>query len=252
MDCRKTTSLLLICFSFILGCKKDKCEDTINEAYVYPLEAAKGKPSEERIQMFKIPDQILHCLSTEALVKSCFDYPEFYLVWTNNNLQKGFDQLNSKCNGFDELWKRSDKIQVLYSLYQQKNLERGNWDSYTDLENGLYLADIVNVELVISQFKILNELSVAEKIKLFELVLENQKKKVDLIQYWGSVGLQTSVAILGRIMYLDKYQPMVEEYNNNEMVFLSVAEILILDYHVVNKIMSLSEDYLRILKSKQK
>jgi hypothetical protein len=252
MDYRNITSLLL-CFSiFILGCKKDKCEDTINQAYVYPVEAAKGKPSEERIQMFKIPETVLHCLSTEALVKSCLDYPEFGLIWAYNSLQQGFDQVSNRCNGFDELWRRSDKFQVLYSLYQKKNPDRENWNSYTDLENGIYLSDIVNVELIISQHKILHELSVSEKIILFQLVLENQKKKVDLIKYWGVVGMETSCAILGRIMYLDKYQPMVEEYNNNEMVFLSVAEILILDYQVVNKIMSLSEDYLKILKSKQK
>lgn len=250
MGYRKNISLLLCFFFFVMGCKKEECECTIDQAYVYPVEAAKGKPSEVRIEMFKIPDPILHCLSTEALVKTCLDYPEFGVIWSYNSLQQGFDQVSNRCNGFDELWRRSDKFQVLYSLYLQKNPDRGNWNSFTDLENGIYLADIVNVELIISQHKILHELSVSEKIKLFQLVLENQKKKVDLIKYWGVVGMETTCAILGRIMYLDKYQPLVEEYNNNEMVFLSVAEILILDYQVVNKIMSLSEDYLKILKSK--
>lgn len=250
MDYRKPT-LLLLCFSFfVLGCKKQECEDTIDQACVYPIEAAKGKPSEERIQMFKIPETVLHCLSTEALVKSCLDYPDFGVIWAYNSLQQGFDQVSNRCNGFDELWRRSDKFQVLYSLYQQKNPDRGNWNSFTDLENGIYLADIVNVELVLSQYVVLHDLSVSEKIELFQLAIDNQKKKVDLIKYWGPVGMQTTISILGRIMYLDKYQPMVEEYNNNEMAFLSIAEILILDYQVVNKIMSLSEDYLKILKSK--
>jgi hypothetical protein len=51
-------------------------------------------------------------------------------------------------------------------------------------------------------------------------------------------------------MYLDKYQPLIEEYNNNELMLLNVAYILILDSDVVNKTMSLSEDYLKILKNK--
>ena len=240
-------SLLLCFFFFAIGCKKKDCEETIDQVYVYPIEAAKGKTFEERIEMFKIPEQTLHCLSTNALVKSCLDYPEFGLVWAYNSLQQGFDQVSSRCNGFDELWKRGDKFQVLYSLYQQKNPDRGNWDSYTDLENGLYLFDIIYVELIISQYEILHELSVSEKTELFQLVLDNQNKKVDLIQYWGVPGMETTCAILGRIMYLDNYQPLVEEYNNNEMMFRSVAEVLILDYDVVNKIMSLSEDYLKIL-----
>jgi hypothetical protein len=251
MDYKKIT--LLLCFSlFVLGCKKKECEDTIDQVYVYPVEAAKGKPSEERIEMFKIPDQVLYCLSTKALVKSCLDYPDFGMIWLYNSLQQGFDQLSSRCNGFDELWQRGDKFRELYSLYQQKNPDRGNWDSYTDLENGRYLFDINYVELIISQYEVLHELSVPEKTELFQLALENQKKKVDLIKYWGVVGMETSIAILGRIMYLDNYQPLVDEYNNNENMFLSIAYILILDYDVANKVMSLSEDYLKTLKSKQK
>lgn len=248
---RKFTILLCL-FFLVLSCNKKECEDTIDQAYVYPVEAAKGKPSDERIEMFKIPDPVLHCLSTKAILKSSLDYPDFGLIWMYNSLQQGFDELSSRCNGFAELWLRGDKFQVIYSLYQQKNPDRGNWDSYTDLENGQYLADFVNVELILSQHEILHDLSLPEKTELFQLTLDNQKKKVDLIQYWGTVGLQTSVGILGRIMYLDNYEPLVQEYNNNEMMFFAVAYVQILHYDVVNKIMSLSEDYLKILKNKQK
>lgn len=251
MDYRKI-SLLLCFFFFVIGCKKKNCEEVIDQVYVYPEEAAKGKSFEERIEMFKIPEQTLYCLSTKALVKSCLDYPEFRLIWAYNSLQQGFDQVSSICNGFDELWGRSDKFRVLYSLYQQKNPDRGNWNAYTDLENGMYLADIVDVELILSQYEVLHELSSPEKTELFLLTLENQKKKVDLIKYWSPVGMQTTISLLARIMYLDNYQPLVEAYNNNEMVFLSVANILILDYDVVNEIMNLSEDYLKTLKSKQR
>lgn len=251
MAYRKNISLLFCFLFFVLGCKKKECEEPINQAYAYPVEAAKGKPSEERIEMFKIPDQVLHCLSTKALIGSCLGYPEFGLIWVYNSLQQGFDQVSSRCNGFDELWQRGDKFQVIYSLYQQKNPDRGNWDSYTDLENGLYLFDIIYVELVLSQYEILHDLSIPEQTELFQLTLDNQKKKVDFIKYWGPVGMQTTIATLGRMMYLDNYEPLVQEYNNNENMFLAVAYVQILDYDIVNKIMSLSEDYLKILKNKQ-
>ena len=252
MDNRKNI-LLLLCFFFLaLGCKKKECEEPINQVYVYPVEAAKGKPTEVRIEMFKIPDPILHRLSTEALAKSCHDYPDFGLIWLYNSFQQGFDKLSSRCNGFDELWKRGDKFQALYSLYQQKNPDRGDWDSHTVLEDGNYILDIISMELILSQYEVLHGLSVSEKIELFQLALDNQKKKVDLIQYYGYPGMQTTIAILGRMMYLDNYEPLVQEYNNDGMMFLAVAYISILNYDVVNKIMSLSEDYLQNLKSKQK
>lgn len=64
--------LLLLFLSLIIACGKEKkCEDTIDEAYIYPIEAAKGKTVEERIEMFRIPNENLQCFSTQALLKSC-------------------------------------------------------------------------------------------------------------------------------------------------------------------------------------
>jgi len=223
----------------------------VDQVYVYPIEAAKGKSFDERIEMFKIPEQILHCLSTDALIKSCISYPEMRLMWTMSDLQGGFDKVYAMCNGFGELFGRGDKYQGLVYLYKQKDFNR-DWNPEPNVEDGRYMDDIVRVELVISQYEILNDLSVSEKTELFQLALDNQKKKVTLAKYWGIVGMTTTCAILSRIMYLDKYQPLVDEYNNNENMLILINYILILDYDVVNKVMSLSEDYLKILKSKQK
>ncbi|MDP2338364.1 MAG: hypothetical protein Q8N05_18315 [Bacteroidota bacterium] len=250
MDYRKI-SLLLCLFFIAIGCRKKDCEEVIDQPYVYPVEAAKGKSLEERVEMFKIPEQILHCLSTGALLKSCLDYPEMRMIWTRIELQNGFDDVKSMCNGFEELWKRGDKYQKLVYLYKQKDFNR-DWKPEPNVEDGRYMDDIVRVELVISQYEILNDLTTSEKTELFQLALDNQKKKVTLAKYWGITGMQTTCAILSRIMYLDKYQPLVDEYNNNEFMLILIAYVLILDSDVVNKVMSLSEDYLKILKSKQK
>jgi len=242
--------LLLCFFFFVIGCKKKDCEDVIDQVYLYPEEEAMGKSFEERTEMFKIPEQTLHCLSTDALIKSCISHPQFVYMWTMSDLQGGFDKVHAMCNGFDELWERGDKVQKLIYLYKQLDFNR-DWESYTDFENGMYMDNIVRHELIIAQYEILNNLTSPEKIELFQLVLDNQKKKYALAhQYWALVGMATTCAILSRIMYLDKYQPLIEEYNNNENMLINVAYILILDSDVVDKTMSLSEDYLKILKSK--
>lgn len=229
--------------------KKD-CEEVIDQVYLYPEEAARGKSYKEQIEIFNIPEQILQCLSTDALIKSCISYPKMSLIWTMSDLQGGFDEVYAMCNGFDELWGRGDKVQKLIYLYKQLDFNR-DWESHTVLENGMYMYDIVRHELIIAQYEILNDMTVPEKKELFQLVLDNQKKKYELAhQYWALVGMATTCAILSRIMYLDKYKPLIEEYNNNELMFINVAYILILDLEVVDKTMSLSEDYLKILKSK--
>lgn len=221
----------------------------VDQAYVYPVEAAIGKSFEERKEMFKIPEQILHCLSTKALLKSCLDYPEMRMIWARSELQNGFDDVKKMCNGFNELFGRGDKFQELIYLYKQKDFNP-DWKSYSDLEIGNYMNDIVRHELIIAQYEILNDLTISEKIELFQLALDNQKKKYEMGQYWGDVGMAATCAILSRIMYIDKYQPLIAEYNNNEFMLIHVAFIKILDSDIVNKVMSLSEDYLKILKSK--
>ncbi|NEW84920.1 MAG: hypothetical protein GZ094_21485 [Mariniphaga sp.] len=243
-------SMLLCFFFFVIGCKKKDCEEVIDQVYVYPIEAAKGKSFDERTEMFKIPEQTLHCLSTDALIKSCISYPEMRLMWTMSDLQGGFDKVNAMCNGFGELFGRGEKYQGLINLYKHLSFNQ-DWKSYSDLENGRYMDNIVRHELIIAQYEILNDLTSPEKIELFQLTLDNQKKKYALAhQYWGLDGMATTCAILSRIMYLDKYQPLIEEYNNNKLMLINVANILILDSDVVNKTMSLSEDYLKILKNK--
>lgn len=249
MDYRKIISLLLCFFFFVIGCKKKDCEEVIDQVYVYPIEAAKGKSFEERIEMFKIPEQTLHCLSTDALIKSCLSHPQFVYIWARSELQNGFNDVRKMCNGFDELFGRGDKFEKLIYLYKQLDFNR-DWQSHTDLENGWYMDNIVRHELIIAQFEILNDLTAPEKIELFQWALDNQKKKFALAQYWGITGMQTTCAILSRIMYLDKYQPLIEEYNNDENMLILNNYILILDSDIIDKVMSLSEDYLKILKSK--
>lgn len=242
-------SLLLCFFFFASGCTKKKCEEAVDQVYIYPIEAAKGKSFEERIEMFKIPEQTLHCLSTDALIKSCISYPEMSLMWAMSDLQGGFDKVYAMCNGFGELFGRGDKFQNLIYLYKQLDFNR-DWKSYTDLENGTYMDNIVRHELIIAQYEILNDLTTSEKIELVQLALDNQKKKYSLKQYWGTVGMETTCAILSRIMYLDKYQPLIKEYNNNELMSIHVSVIKLLGWDIVNEVMSLSEDYLKILKNK--
>jgi hypothetical protein len=235
----------LFALLLLMGCKDESC--MINEAYVYPIEAANGKSFEERIQMLKIPEQILHNLSTKALLKTCLDYPEIGLIWTMSDLQGGFDKVEAMCNGYEEFWKRGDKFQELIYLYKQKDFNR-DWKSYTDLENGSYMMDIICVELVISQYEILHDLTVSEKTELFQLALDNQKVKYAQRQYWG-IGMTTTCAILSRIMYLDKYQPLIEEYNKKENIFILV-NLILTNSDTVDTVMSLSEEYLKVLKSK--
>jgi hypothetical protein len=239
---------LIVIFLTIVtfSCSKNPCDDLESGVYVYP--DANGKSLEENLQLYKIPEQVLQCISTDGLIQSCISYPEMRMIWTRNSLQQGFDFIEDKCNGFDELWIREDKNRCLIDFYKQLNFER-NWADYTLLENGQYVDDIIRYELILAQEEVLLDLTEQQKPELFQIVLNNQKTKLKSIEYFGGLGVASSQAILSRIMLNDQYQPFLEKYNTDLYIKMSVDLIQGLDEDSREQIMTLSEEYLALLRT---
>jgi hypothetical protein len=230
----------------IFGCSKNPCDDLESGIYEYP--DATGKSLEESFEIYKIPDHVLQCISTDGLVQSCISYPEMRMVWTRNSLQQGFDYIENKCNGFEELWRREDKFHAIVDLYKLLDFER-DWTKYSDLENGFYEFNIIYHEIIIAQNEILQDLTDSQKIELFELVLEKLKIKFKKYEDFGGLGMAGSVAILSRIMLSDQYPPFLEKYEENWVLMSAVELIAGLDENGSEEIINFSEDYLEHLKT---
>ncbi|MGC9354453.1 MAG: hypothetical protein ACP5D9_11480 [Mariniphaga sp.] len=243
---KKLWSLFLILLA-LPGCQEHPCDGLDNGVYKYPVEKAKGKSLEESIEIYKIPDVVLQCISTDGLVKSCITYPEMRMIWTREPLQQGFDYIEGICNGFDELWIRQDKFEALFNIYSRLNIDR-DWENFTDVENGRFIFNIIYHEIILAQDEILLNLTSTQKLELFQLAFDNQVSKIELKKYYGTVGMETSLAILSRIMYNDQYQPFLEEYDSNEILQIHVGYIKILSKDLVDKIMTMADEYLENLK----
>ncbi|MBK7627285.1 MAG: hypothetical protein IPJ16_08865 [Bacteroidales bacterium] len=233
---------------FVFSCSKDTCKDIDRGVYIYP-EKPDGITFLEALEFYKIPKDIVGCIYTDELFQTCLTYPEIRMIWTRNSLQQGFDYVEGICNGFGELLRRSDAYPVIVSAYKELNIE-GNWGSWTDLEIGHYIINIINHELFLAQNEILKSLTKAQKLELFQLAIDNQKQKFELrVEYYGVAGMESSLAILSRIMYNDQYPPFMEEYSNRELLRVQVDLIKILDSDLVDMITNLSEEYLKTLKN---
>lgn len=239
--------LIFLIGLLVFGCSKDTCKDVDRGVYIYP-----EKPSDmsflDALEFYKIPENVLQCISTDALIQTCISYPEISLIWTRNSLQQGFDYIKKNCNGFEELLNRSDGYSEIVNDYKQLDINR-NWNSYSVLENGHYIVNIIYHELFLAQNEILMSLTKDQKIELFQLVLDNQKLKFELREHYGIVGMESSLAILARIMYNDQYQAFMKVYEINELLRLEIALIIILDSDLVDIITNLSEVYLKTLKN---
>ena len=238
---------------FLLGllvsdCSKDTCNDVDRGKYIYP-EKPNGITFSEALDFYKIPENKVRCMYTDELFQTCLTYPEIRMIWTRNSLQEGFDYVEEICNGFGELLMRSDSYPVIVSAYRELKIE-GDWSSWTNLERGHYIINIINHELFLAQNEILKSLTKAQKLELFQLTFDNQKQKFELrVEHYGITGMESSLAILSRIMFNDQYQPFMAEYENRELLRFQVSNIKILDSDLVDIITNLSEEYLKTLKN---
>lgn len=233
---------------FISGCSKDTCKDVDRGAYIYP-EKPDGITFHEAVEFYKIPEDIVRCMYTEELFQTCISYPEIRLFWTGvRGLQDGFDMVKGYCNGFEELLNRRDAYSVIVNAYKELKIE-GDWSSWTDLEIGRYICNIINYEVFLAQNEILKSLTQAQKIDLINLTLNNLNLKFNLIKYYGYVGMGSSLAILSRIMVNDNYEPFMNEYANKEYLRIQILTMNIYDSDSFELITKFSEEYLKTLEN---
>lgn len=242
-----TQLFLIISLALVLMyCSDTPCEGLDGGAYVYPN--ANGKSLEETFQLYKIPEPVLQCMPTDGLIQSCIEYPEMRMVWTRNSLQQGFDYIEDKCNGFEELWRREDKFQTLADLYSMLDFER-DWTKYSALENGSYEMNIIYHELILAQNDILQDLTANQKLELFELVLNKLKIKVVKYEEFGGLGMAGSIAILSKIMLNEQYPPFIEKYEDDINFMQAVELILGIEKSECEEIIVLSSEFLEFLRT---
>ena len=115
-------------FIFMVGCEK-----TITEAYQYPVvpgmeEWKKLKSLPEMAEACQIPEDILDCMTTEALIETVVNYPLFGNVFAYENRKTGLEHVKGYFNGLQELYERDDAIEKMETYIGEnfRNLEDFN------------------------------------------------------------------------------------------------------------------------------
>ncbi len=148
---------LILSSSFALSQTKSK-------PYNFPIkpgtdEWKKFTTGAEMINACQVPRDILADLNTEALVKTCLNYPLFPLVKTSNSLQRGFNKATANFNGFQELYSRSDAAKQLVKIYNKMDAKAmdSNW---TPNKVGSYTFSFTYIEIILAQEQILSKMTV--------------------------------------------------------------------------------------------
>jgi hypothetical protein len=215
----------------LLSCNKDEVDIqqgecmpfSISDTYEYPIvpgmdEWADLKSLSEMVQACQIPNSKLKSISTEGLLETLLTYPLILDYGAFNFGQDGFERIKSENNGFDELYGRTDFVNVITERYKLMSL---NCDKnyYPPFASGLETPIQISfqtIEFFILQDELLNEINSNQRMEILETVLEKLQAKKD---YGISKNDNlVSYAILGKIMIKENYSPFVDINDETEIV----------------------------------
>ena len=222
-----TLELLLI---VLLSCSKENPTDCVSnsfqDTYDYPIKPGTQEwinlgSRDERVQACMISQEILETISTGGLFESLISYPFIldYGAW--EELQVGFEKLKSENKGFAELYSRDDLFHIIYNWYESMSLGCKEWiyhPSHAPIEVELEI-----IEMFIFQNEFLDNLSQDQIIEIYKLIYNKLQSKVE--HGYPDGGKLISAAILGKIMYREKFKQFIDECNNNEFVLFFIESI---------------------------
>lgn len=183
-------SLFVLCLMMILfpGCKKDDTGISTFQDIQFPDENALSwdfpvKPGSDKWKTFQtgmemveacqIPKNIISSLPTEELLLICLKFPLLFDIGAFNFFSDGYASYEKNFNGITEFYRRSDAAAVIYSYYNQLNLDDAK--VYSSI---FFIFRISVVEYILSAPSIISKYSVEQRNEVAaELVSKLNLKK---------------------------------------------------------------------------
>lgn len=239
---------LLIFVLFVSGCGKkeeQKCcscleDNGISDEYIFPIrpgmaEWANFKSHQEMVDVCRIPDYILRDICTSGLIDTYLNYPLLFTIFAFNNINQGFDRVNSDFNGFREFLSRSDCTSKFLTKY--KSVSPSDLDSsWTILERGSFMQLLQFMELTLGYGPISQKLNSDERKELIRLGLEKLiLKENNNYSRWSR---KTNIYVIATTLNRENYKPFSDFINSrhdmqlfingylSELVYVSDDEII--------------------------
>lgn len=179
-----------------------------SDVYNFPIkpgteEWSKLKSYDERLNAYNVPENILKEMSTDGLIETCLNYPEFRLVMTRNSIQEGYGYVKSIFNGFRELENRPDAGIKLLEKYKQ--LDPVKIKTFKkNLEKGRYSFQFTYLELLLSQHNIVDKMSSEHRALLGKHCVSIYELKQKYPEDYYSFNLINPARVISRVLDLEK------------------------------------------------
>jgi len=141
-------------------------ETSASDAYDYPIKPGTDEwkafgSHEEMLKACQIPEELLHRMSTTALVETVLNYPLAIDWWAYDSTEIGIERVREQFNGLSELLSHNDAGVALIASYQ--TIDPGTIDINSPIaEQAEYYFRILNIELLLSQDSVISNLSITD------------------------------------------------------------------------------------------
>lgn len=181
----------------------EPCSELVNGVYIFPTKYPDPSLSnDEKNEYWNIPEEVLSSITTNGLIRSCYNVPNARFIEMSNGYQPGYELMKIKCRGFEELETRAEAPEKLIEYYDTISIPE-------TIDYALFC-----IEILIAQDSILTKLSDEQKIKLLKLTFDYHPEKRKI---WTKGGFlyDGTVVIMCRIMQFDNYEPFLQLLRTN-------------------------------------
>ena len=205
MKAKRFFFILLFCPIFIFG-----------QTWDYPVKPGTEewknlKSGVEKLQSCQIPENVLKKISSLELAKLCVTYPLFYEYTAFNDEREAVSIMIEKFNGLKELSSRKDGAAALIKIYSQMKIQEK--EGYVEKGEHSSVLNFEYIELLLSNDKFLNQLSLKEQEELRKLTIEKYGEKLKHIDIYGIDGIKKSLLLSSII--INKIEP---NNKNNQQI----------------------------------
>ena len=155
---------------------------------------------QQKIDACRIPDNLLPLLSTEELVEICMEYPLLIDAYAYNNIVEGMQQVTSRFNGFQELFKRKDNCICLFDYLKSNDLRQENTFGLDEINLAKKTIYYALAEVLLSFDRIIQNADDDQKkhIALFSCdLIESQEQKPSV---YGLSSIGASAYLAGSVI----------------------------------------------------
>ena len=177
------------------------------EVWDYPLKPGmeqwrQFKSMEEMFQACQIPEDVLKTLDTESLVRICYNFPAYLIVFFYNSPQDGFNAFHSQFNGVRELMDREDAGRFMLDRYRAMTVADYN-PSWSLVDKGYYAYRYKYFETLLAQPQVIRTLGADGRTELLKEAVRQLEMKLSLEDTFGGSSFMATAWVMARTLHYD-------------------------------------------------